>query len=310
MKIDIIIITYNCPEYALGCIKSIYETCPGESLNIIVVDNASTDETVSSISGAYPGIRIIRNRKNLGYAAAVNIGMAAGSEDYAIVSNADVVFHPGTIRALVEFLEKYEEVGVVGPQQVYGHGGWEYSYGDIPGMKSTLKDLFFLSSLHRGIRKALWKKIRIDKYPREVEYVDGGVLALRRRAYERVNGFDEDFFFFSEEADFCYRVYISGFLVMFLPTCTVTHFRGGSTSKAPLEQTISMMAKSKMLFVRKHNSRPYCHIYKYLSILQNGFQSGVWRVLSLAGKGNFGAKCYNKHLFFRHVLNSFLGAKV
>ncbi len=252
---DIIIISYNSARTTLDCIKSIHDTAGSDLFNIIVVDNNSADNTIELIRTEYPETQIIKNQSNLGYAAAVNIGVKHSQSEYLIISNSDVVYHKGSIINLVNYLKSNPDVGAAGPQQVYADGSWEYSFGSLPGLMLGLKDLFFISSLQRALRKLAWAQFKIDRWPREVAYIDGAVMAVHKAEFDKSGGFDEDFFFYSEEADFCHRLRKRNLKVVFNPASTVTHLRGKSIdSSTSLHTSTSMMIKGQLLFCQKHRT--------------------------------------------------------
>jgi hypothetical protein len=251
---------------------------------IIVLDNASTDDTQEKVTNEFPQVLFIKSEKNSGYAAAINNAFKYSNSNYIIVSNADVIFFEYALHRLTEFLHNNPSVGICGPQQQYFDGSWEYSYGDYPGIKIALKDLFLISSFQRFIRSSFWNHWKIDKNPREVDYIDGAVMAIKREAFNNINGFDEDFFFYTEEADFCYRLKKNGWSVFFHPKANVMHFRGGSSSKIGMnENVIKQLIQSKILFCKKHYSFTYLKIYIFVESLSSKVLSYFWYIIYKIG---------------------------
>jgi GT2 family glycosyltransferase len=305
IQADIIIISYNSCELTLQCIQSIYDTSIGIEPKIIVVDNSSTDNTIKQLTLKFPSVKIIKNHTNLGYAAAANIGIKYAESEFAIVTNSDVIYHPDSIKILIDYLTEQPEVAIVGPQQQYLNGKWEYSYGDIPGLKSVIKELFLISSFERGLRDFFWNKFKIDRYPKEVDYVDGAVLALRIDAFKKLGGFDEDYFFYTEEADYCYRLKRAGWVVIFNPKARVTHIRGGSSSSIKInEESSRMFIDTKILFCRKHFTRFHTKIYIGLCIINTFVKCKLWRALRIINFHNFknrALKEYNTYNVYNRI---------
>lgn len=233
----------------------------------MVVDNASSDDTVEMIKARFPDVEIIVNQKNLGYAAAVNRGVLSQTAGYYIISNSDVVYPPGSIDNIVKSLKEHPEYGVTGVQQVYAGGGWQRSFDDMPGIVFSLKNVTFYRQIVYFFKARLWKKGIIDRKSKDVGYIDGAMLAFRKEAYDAVGGWDEDYFFYTEEADFCYRLKKAGYRIVFNPAILITHLRGGTTKDISVSRKfISILLDSKGTFFRKHYSKTVSKIIIYLEI--------------------------------------------
>ncbi len=250
------------------------------------MDNNSSDNTIELIGTEYPDTLIIKNDKNLGYAAAVNIGAKQSLAEYLIISNSDVIYHENSIMNLIDYLRDNPDVGVAGPQQVYSDGSWEYSYGSLPGLKLGLKDLFFISLVERGLRKLSWGKFKIDRKPKEVDYIDGGVMAVPKAEFDKSGGFDEDYFFYSEEADFCYRLRKRNAKVVFNPDSNVTHLRGKSIeNSSSLQTSTTMMVNAQILFCNKHRADNVTSIFIFMEKLHNFVMRLIWGVIKFISFG-------------------------
>ncbi|HYF02178.1 MAG TPA: glycosyltransferase family 2 protein, partial [Patescibacteria group bacterium] len=239
-EIDIIIISYNCAVLTLKCIESVFKTHP--TARVTIVDNASTDNSPSIIRQNFPEIQIIENKENRGYAGAVNIGMKATQAPFAIISNADVEFFENSIELLKNVLKNNSRIGAAGPQQVYPDGGWQRSYGIQPGIGEVLRELVLWTYVDYALNRLAWKFFKKGEFSQKsdvyknVQYLDGAVIAVSREAFEQLRGFDEDFFFYAEEADFCLRLQKSGWKVVHVPYSRVLHHRGGSSTKSEVNE--------------------------------------------------------------------------
>jgi GT2 family glycosyltransferase len=277
IEVDIIIIARNGVKMTMDCIESILRYHNDIIYQITLVDNDSTDDTVKLVRKNYPNVKIIQNQENYGYAKAVNIGFQNTKCEYVAVCNNDTLFHSNTLKPMIQALEKDQKIGIIGPQQLDIMGEKGLSYGDLPGYIPAIKEVFFLDILSEA-KKTLFEKFGIEsgKDIRQVGYIDGGFMLIRRKAYNLVDGFDEDYFFYSEEADFCSRLKKSGWKVVFQPRSELTHYRGGvSESGGFSKKGIEMLVSSKALFCKKNLSAKEGAFY--LKALRSRFK--IWLIL-------------------------------
>lgn len=275
-KISVVIISYNCKEYVNDCIKSIILTCYENIPEIIVVDNNSSDDTVEYIGKLYPEVIMKVNTENLGYSAAINIGAGLSSGDYIILSNADVIYKNGCIYGLIQELKKNSKIGMVGPQQLYFDGSFQRSFGYFPSIKRALFDITGLSKFILLQKKRQFFSGDYQSY--DVEYLDGAVLCVSKVLFEKLSGFDEGFFFYSEEVEFCYRINQLGLTCTIVPENKVVHHRGGSQQDSGMnEKSIDMLVNSEYIFLSKHsnsfNKVTYFRIEKLFFILLRVYNS-------------------------------------
>ncbi len=240
----IIIISYNSLELTKNCINSIISTYP--SAKITVVDNASTDGSVESISESFPIVEIIRNDKNYGYSKAINIGAAKATEKYLILSNADVIYHPNSINEIITCLDANASIGLVAPMQFFPNGRPQMSSGFVPGLLLSLINFALIAPLIN--RLPFIRTITAD-------YLDGAVLAVRNSTFQKLSGFDESFFFYSEDADFSIRIKQLGLKLKVLSNSAVTHYRGASTNIGKINiDALRLFVEAKVKLSRKYNS--------------------------------------------------------
>lgn len=287
MKLDIIIITYNCGDLAANCISSLKNAATELQLNIIIVDNNSSDNTIPFLKSKYPNLTYIINNENLGYAKAVNIGANASNSEFFIISNADVIYHKDSISKLYSFIKNNIDCAVASPQQIYPNGKWQYSFGDFPGFSRAIKELFLISQLIRLYKSKTFKLGKSSK-PYKVQYGDGAVMFVRRSDFNSVSGFDEDYFFFSEEMDFCYKLRKINKFVYFVPDSVVTHVRGGTdTVNTNAIKRMKMLANSKALFCKKNLTKKESLFYFRAQFCLNSILFTITNVLTLFGLKRF-----------------------
>ena len=270
MKCDLIIISYNTRELVVKCIESAIDTADSLIENIIVVDNNSKDDTVEIVKNKFSNVKIIINDDNFGYSKAVNIGVAASTSELVLISNSDILFLDDSIANLIKLFSEDERIAVAGVRQVYPDGTWQYSYGDFPNYKTAILDLFLLSNMFRALKKFRYNKLGKDEKLKEVDYADGGLIATRRADFDAVSGFDEDYFFYSEDMDFCYKIKQNNGKVVFTPDAKVVHLRGASSSrKFSGYKSLRAILESKMKFAKKHLSKSSFFAYSIAQIIRS-----------------------------------------
>lgn len=295
--IEVVVITYNSSSYLEACLDSILQNGAAAT----VVDNGSTDRTVALVRQEYPNVRLIENVGNLGYAAAVNQGMNSTGADIVAVCNADVVYPPDSLHQLIRFMQANPEVGAAGPQLVFPDGGWQGSYGSVHGIMESLKRTIGLTSLHNWLRRLWWPR-KLDRSAKHVGYVIGAVMAIRRRAFDAVGGWDEEFYFYAEDVDFCHRLHRAGWQVMFVPTIEVMHIAGASSTKVDAsERYFRQLVQSELLLVRKNRAPWQVSIYKYLSRFSCLQMWWAWRIVAKIGSGPIKAQASSRTLAFSRL---------
>jgi GT2 family glycosyltransferase len=284
-KTDIIIISYKNPELTIQCVESIRAGSNVE-YNLIIVDNNSADDTVEILNCKLTNILIIENKKNLGYASAVNIGLTNSTSEYVLISNNDVIYPKSTIDCMFEFLKSDNKIGVAGAQQLYPDGKWQWSWGYCPGIKLGLINLFLIGLIIKHLDKLQLKKPTNTRQTREVGFIDGAAMFCRRSALNEVSGFDEDYFFYTEEADLCYKLKQRGWKIIFNPQYQITHIRGGSNNQGNFkEENIRALVNSKIKFCKKHLNDCNSKIY---IMLEKIYSFKLWIVYSILSKLSYG----------------------
>lgn len=244
---EVVIVTHNSYRHIGPCLDSVFTT----EASAIVVDNASTDETVELIRSRYPSVKIIDAGGNLGYGRAINIGFAETRGDFVVLSNPDVVYLADAIPRMVRFLKEHPDIAITGPQQQFPNGRWQRSYGDLPGIWPGIKDAVGITSVHRWVRRLLWP-VSIDRVPKDVPYVDGASLAVRSDVFRDMGGFDETFYFYADESDLCARLSKAGWRVVFYPLAQIVHIRGADSIKLDRsDRFLRHMVQSQTLLASK-----------------------------------------------------------
>jgi GT2 family glycosyltransferase len=218
--ISVIIVGLNTCQLVLDAIRSCYETITGIPFEVIYIDNGSSDGTPEAVTARYPDVRQIRNADNLGFVKANNQGMHIARGNYVVLLNSDAALLPGAMQRCIEFMEAHPETGVVSGELLNSDGTFQAGYFDFPTLD------YFLDTLTGAIarRFVAWKaQYRPDPVVREVDWISGAFMVVRRAAIQQVGMMDERFFMYCEETEWCYRIQRAGWKIHFLSDVKVLH---------------------------------------------------------------------------------------
>jgi len=233
IDISIIIVSYNTKSILLDCIGSIKGSIIGVKLNneIIVVDNFSTDGSSEALAKEYPDVILIQNKENLGFSKANNIGIKKSTGRYILFLNSDTIVHKKTLETMVDFMDKNKEAGCATCKVVLPNG--ELDGASHRGFPTPLNSLYYFSGLSKLFPKSRnfagynLGHIDVDTI-HEIDACAGAFMIVRKLAGEKINWWDEDYFWYGEDIDFCYRLKRKGYKIYFVPTVSILHYKGAS----------------------------------------------------------------------------------
>jgi N-acetylglucosaminyl-diphospho-decaprenol L-rhamnosyltransferase len=221
---------------------------------IIVVDNASSDGSAAMVKQQFPTVHLIENSDNVGFGAANNQALRLATGAFILFLNPDTEVRPGAVRSLLDFLQERPQVACVGPKLLYADGTTQSSRRSFPSLgtafvESTIlqRYLGWLPSL-----RAFYRSDDSDDEPRQVDWLVGACLLVRRAALDEVGAFDERFFMYSEEMDLCYRLSSAGYQTWFVPQAEVLHYEAASSSQDLFRRDVHFH-ESRYRFFRKHH---------------------------------------------------------
>ena len=226
MSVSVIVVAYNALPWLERCLESV----AGHEL--IVVDHGSTDGTLELVRERFPHARVIEE-ENRGLGAGLNTGMRAASGEYFLLLNSDAWAIGDAVDELVGFAETQPGAAVVGPRLRNPDGSLQRSVRGFPTPWRIATEYLFLRKLAPGSRwlNAFYAGEFAHDEVREAEFLMGACLLVRREAVDAVGLFDEDFFMFSEETDWCFRFRAAGWKVLFYPGAEFVHVGGASTRR-------------------------------------------------------------------------------
>ena len=285
MDVSIIIVNFNSANFLVDCLKSIKSqtSVPHE---VIVVDNASTDDSVDVIKRNCKGIMLIENKKNSGFAKANNQGFDNAQGRYLLMLNPDTIVLDKAIDKLVDYMDAHLDVGICAPKNVDKNGKNQANCDYFP---SIVNDVIEYLNLNRKFPDiALLNRGRLLNWGyhefREVDKVMGCSLIIRSELYKAVGGLDNRFFLYFEETDLCYRVRKTNYKIMYHPLASIIHFGGESTKtekkkKLVVKMNMEYFFDSKFYFYKKNYgyglavlSRIIDILYAYLVVIRNTFR--------------------------------------
>lgn len=257
MQLSIIIVTYNSARHLPACLESIGEQLRGVEYEVCVIDNASNDGTGALAEAAGGRTRLVRNERNLGFSAAVNIGLRNTTGRYCMWLNPDTRIVGGDVNALLRHFEEEPGVGVIGPQLLNADGSIQLSCRSFPSYStaffnrySLLTKVFPKNRYSRSYLHTDWDHQAI----REVDWVSGACLLHRRSLLDDVGELDELFFMYIEDIDFCLRACRAGWKVHYHPSLRVLHHIAGSSRQVPFSMIVELH-KSIWRYYAKHFKR-------------------------------------------------------
>lgn len=289
MDISFILVSWNVRELLRRAVQAIGDDvhaahCAAE---IIVVDNASRDGTVEMLraeflGNKFPNVRVIANPENVGFTRGNNQGMTAAAEmpaaasgRYIFLLNPDTEIQRGATRALLDFMDAPENarVGIVGPQLVYADGSLQSSRRRFPKFSTAL---FESTKLEQWFPRNRWLTdyrllITDNSIPQDVDWVVGAAMLVRRAVYEQIGGFDERFFMYSEEMDWCLRAKRAGWRVVYFPHARVLHHEAKSSEQVLAQRDIYFHS-SKVRYFKKHHGNFQGELLRWFLLGMFGFQ--------------------------------------
>ncbi len=256
--ISILIVSYNVAPFIARCLDSLASASGHCDYEVVVVDNGSADASLDAIQNAAPRATVIDLGRNTGFAHGVNQAMLRARGRHLLLLNPDTVAEPGSIYALVRYLDEHSEVGVAAPLLLNPDGSDQGTARRFPtpaagllGRRSLLTRIF---PNNRWSRQYLLGREQPHDRPFQCDWVSGACLAIRRSVVDEIGGLDEGFFMHWEDADWCRRVKEHGLLVTTVPDAVVYHDEGGSRKGWPARQVVHFH-RSAYHYYTKHHMR-------------------------------------------------------
>lgn len=273
--LSVIIVNWNTGQLLSDCLKALLEEVKDLKSQIIVVDNHSSDDSIPVAKQLFPKVHYIINSFNGGFAKANNQGLQSATGKYILFLNPDTQVQKDSIHQLIQFMEQNPRAGIVGGRLIYPDGEPQYSHFGFPA-PVTFKRIVEQEYLTPGKGSNPWQAGEyrfarlLQKWnilsspvpvyedlelnipvPLQIDYPVGACFLVGKEVVEQLKGFDERFFLYCEEADFCYRAKQNGWKVYSIPQATIIHYGGASSSKIS-DKRFQIWAKSQCRYIRKY----------------------------------------------------------
>lgn len=256
MDLSIIIVNYNVKEFLQNLLHSVEKASSNISKEIIVIDNASDDGSVDTIKEKFSSVKLIENKNNIGFGSANNQGLAIAKGKYILFINPDCIVSEDTFDKMILFFEEHPDGGLAGCKILNSDGSLQLACRrSFPGPWTSFTKVTGLSNLFPKSRIfARYNLTYLDENKTyEVDAVSGSFMMIKKEVYEKVGGFDEQFFMYGEDLDLCYRVQKAGDKVYYVHNTQIIHYKGESTKRSNLDET-KLFYYAMQLFVKKHLS--------------------------------------------------------
>ena len=251
--LSIVIVNWNTRDYLIGALNSIFDAPPNFPIQVIVVDNASTDGSAEEVAKRFPKVELIASKTNTGYAAGNNIGLKPATGDFVLLLNPDVVLKPDALSKAVKIAKSKSNLSALGAKQISPDGSNQRSVRGFPTPLSVLFEVLLLSRLFPksrlfGAYRMTWFDYKSEM---QVDQPMGTFLLIPRLVLDEVGLLDEQFPIFFNEVDWCYRASLKGYNAWYSPEVELFHYGGGSTRQVK-PQMAWESRKGLLDFYRKH----------------------------------------------------------
>ncbi|MGB6120785.1 MAG: glycosyltransferase [Bacteroidota bacterium] len=282
MKLSVVVVNYNVRQFLENALTSIRRAMSGIEGEILVLDNASTDNSAEMVREKFPDIALITSSENVGFARGNNIAINRASGDFILLINPDTIVQEDTLRVMLRFFESHPSAGLAGCRVLNPDGSFQ-----LPCRRSFPTPWVAFTKIY-GLSLLLPKSRLFGRYnltyldPDQtypVDAVSGSFMMIRRETYEKVGGLDESFFMYGEDLDWCYRVGEAGFKVYYVHETAIVHFKGQSTKRSEIDE-IKVFYEAMQLFVEKHFSTS--------GVLRLFLRAGIVLRATIASLGRWG----------------------
>ncbi len=256
---SIIIVSYNVAAYVLECLASIYKQLADaentHTIEVIVVDSASIDDTVAGIREEFPQVKVLAQTENVGFTRGNNIGLTVAQGRTLFLLNPDTVVFAGAITSMLDHLEEHPTVGIVGPHTYNSNMTTQSTRRRFP----TKLTAFFESTWLQGyaprrILANFYLSDVPDTYTQPVDWVQGSAMMVRREVYEQIGGLDEAYTMYSEELDWCRRAKDAGWQIVYVADAHIIHYGGASTDHAGALKHIYFQTSKLRYYYKYHGA--------------------------------------------------------
>jgi GT2 family glycosyltransferase len=269
-KLSVVIVDYNSGDYLIGCLDRLFENKAEADLEVWVVDNASSDDSIERAQKKYPQIKFILNTDNLGYGKANNQALRKIKNENILLLNPDVWIEKGTLSTMIKYMKNNPKVGAATCKVFQGDG--KIDWATHRGFPTPIASMLYFLGIKRLYHLTGRSLMRVH----EVDAISGCFFMTRKSVLEISGLFDEDYFMYAEDIDLCFRIKKLGFKIMYVPLTKVIHHKGISTglkkhsqgvSSATIEtkrRSLNAFYSTMKIFYKKHYASKKTFLLDYL----------------------------------------------
>lgn len=254
MKLSILIVNYNVRHFLEQCLTSVEKAIQNLEAEIIVVDNASVDDSLDMLKEHFPKVKVIASKINLGFAKANNLAATYAKGEYILALNPDTVVEEDCFTKCIQFFNSHPDAGALGVRMIDGSGTF------LPESKRGFPGFWAAFCKMTGIYKLFPSSALFNQYyqghlaeqdTNKVPVLSGAFMMIPKSVWDLVKGFDEDYFMYGEDIDLSYKIERSGYVNYYFADTSIIHYKGESTSKGSLNYVIAFY-KAMIIFAKKH----------------------------------------------------------
>lgn len=286
MDLSVIIVSYNVKYFLEQCLHSVEKASEHIASEIYVVDNNSADGSVQMVAEKFPGVKVIANAANLGFAKANNQAIRIASGRYILLLNPDTLVQEDTFSKCVAYMDEFSDIGCLGVKMIDGTGNFlPESKRALPTPEVAFYKIFGFSALFP--RSKTFGRYHLGYLSKDkihdVDVISGAFMFLRKGALEKSGLLDEVFFMYGEDIDLSYRIKLAGFRNVYFPSTTIIHYKGESTKKGSINYVI-VFYNAMIIFAQKHFARNTARYYALFIHIAIYFRAGL-SILQRFAKG-------------------------
>ena len=278
VTLRVVVVSYNTRDLLRECLRSVLADELGATAEIVVVDNASADDSVAVLGREFPGVRVLCNEANLGYAAALNQALAGLTADYGLILNSDIEVHPGALQALLAAMAADARIGLAGPLLLLPDGRVQETWKAGFSLGEFACQQLLLDKLPCRRRRAIATATATAEAPPEsgtlaVDHLHGAALLVRREALQEVGLLDEAYWMYCEDSDWCLRFRRAGWTLAYVPASRLLHHHGASSRQTRAEMIAAYNLAAARYF-RLHQGALEGRLARCLGLLGTSLRFG------------------------------------